>query len=88
MIIHLSSTLDLVLILKFTFLFLKQPGEESHWHLWGHKASRGTCQVPRNSVHKVSRYRRALWLGIGTARGSRGGQSWAGHDLCRPAAPG
>lgn len=61
-IIQLFSTLNLLMVFKTLSLFLQQSGEESHWRLWGHKASRGTCQVPGNSVHKVSRYHGALWL--------------------------
>lgn len=85
-IIQLFSTLDLVLDFKTLFLFLKQSGEKSHWHPWSHKTSRGACQVPGNSIHKVSRYHGALLLGIGSARGSQGDQSWDRHDPCWPAA--
>lgn len=85
-IIPLFSTLDLVLDFKTLFFLLKQSGEKSHWCLRGHKASRATCQMPGNSVHKVSRYHGALWLGIGSARQSRGDQSWDRHDPCQPAA--
>lgn len=60
MIIQLFSTLGMVLDFRTLFLFLKQSGEKSHQCLWGHEAGRGTCQVPGNSVLKVSSYHRAL----------------------------
>lgn len=65
---HSGSVLDF----KILFHFLKQPGEKPHWSQWGHKAHGGTCQVPRHSIHKVSRNHRALWLGLGSAGRSQG----------------